>query len=148
MRVPINQDLLAGLLLTGTGIAFAIGSLDFRLGTPLSMGPGFFPLAVSLLLVVLGVLSLIPAFKGGAGLPAFDLRQLLVVSTALLVFALMIVPFGLLPSVVAVVLVGAFADRRSRVLQTLALAGGVCFGVWLVFLLGLGLNIPAYRLPW
>ena len=39
----------------GFGLAFAVGSLRYELGTPLRMGPGYFPLLVGGILAALGL---------------------------------------------------------------------------------------------
>lgn len=148
MRPSLNQDLLAGLFLTAIGVIFAIASLRLHLGTPTNMGPGFFPFAVSLLLTVLGIFAMLPALKGGKPLERPPVRQVVVVSVALTVFALLVQPFGLLPAVAAVVMISALADRSSSLVQTMLLALGACVVVWVIFLFGLELTIPAFRTPW
>ena len=58
MRVPMQRslkDVLAGLALAAFGVAFAIGAMTYTVGSPVRMGPGFFPLIVGALLAVLGV---------------------------------------------------------------------------------------------
>ena len=49
-------DILAGLIFVAFGLAFATTSLSYEIGTPLRMGPGYFPLALGGILVFLGLL--------------------------------------------------------------------------------------------
>jgi hypothetical protein len=54
MKVRNQQDFFSGLLLMGVGIAFALGSRKYTIGTADNMGPGYFPLMLGILLVLLG----------------------------------------------------------------------------------------------
>ena len=47
-------DILAGGIFVLIGGAFVVGSLGYELGTPLRMGPGYFPLLVGAILAALG----------------------------------------------------------------------------------------------
>ena len=61
-------DILAGLIFVAFGLAFAITSLSYELGTPLRMGPGYFPLALGGILVLLGLLIVGKGFISGSAL--------------------------------------------------------------------------------
>src|SRR3546814_14139913 len=51
-----KRDLAAGLMLVAVGAAFALGSLELRIGTARQMGAGYFPLIFSVVTIVAGVL--------------------------------------------------------------------------------------------
>jgi hypothetical protein len=51
---PVH-DLVAGGVFVVFGLAFAIGARGYELGTALDMGPGYYPLVLGGLLVILGV---------------------------------------------------------------------------------------------
>lgn len=57
-----TSDLVAGAIFVAIGGVFALASLRHDLGTLLSMGPGYFPLVVSLVLLALGVGTVVKAF--------------------------------------------------------------------------------------
>jgi hypothetical protein len=46
-----RKDLLAGAVFVAFGLAFAVTSTTYEVGSPLRMGPGFFPLALGGILV-------------------------------------------------------------------------------------------------
>lgn len=56
-----RKDLAGGLLLAITGAAVALRATHYSLGTLNRMGPGYFPLALGVLLAVCGVLIVINA---------------------------------------------------------------------------------------
>ena len=59
MTQPDRSDLAAGLVFIAIAAAFAWAALDVRMGTLLRMGPGYFPLVLSVLLAALGALMLL-----------------------------------------------------------------------------------------
>ena len=54
MNIKSQKDFFSGLLFMGAGVAFAWGASSYTLGTGARMGPGYFPLALGVLLAVLG----------------------------------------------------------------------------------------------
>jgi hypothetical protein len=54
MKIRNQQDFYSGLMFMGVGIAFALGSRRYVIGTAGNMGPGYFPLMLGILLVLLG----------------------------------------------------------------------------------------------
>lgn len=147
MKQVDKRDLAAGAALVGVGLVFAIGALQLRIGTARSMGAGFFPLIFSVATIVLGVLVAIPALSRAGELVVPPWRPFVAICASILVFALVMVHFGMLPAVAATVCVAALADRRSSLAGTLLLAAGLAAGCWAVFVFGLGLAIPIFRFP-
>jgi hypothetical protein len=104
MAIRSQKDLVAGALFVAIGLFFAIASLEYRLGTLARMGPGFFPLLLGSLLVLLGIGVIVTAFGGDpeedGKLETLNLRGLSIVVVATLAFALLIQSFGLLLTLV------------------------------------------------
>lgn len=50
-----RRDLFAGLLLSAFGVFFLVYSLQYPIGTVNLMGPGFFPMCVSVVLTMFGI---------------------------------------------------------------------------------------------
>jgi hypothetical protein len=68
VRRPL-KDILAGLTFVGFGLAFAVTATSYEIGTPLAMGPGYFPLVVGAILVGVGIWDLsvnLPNILGAA----------------------------------------------------------------------------------
>jgi hypothetical protein len=147
MRVD-RQDAASGAIFVLLGGAFAIGSLGLELGTPLRMGPGFFPLLLGVLLMVLGgVIALRSVGAGPSRFGPVPWRGLLLVLAAPVLFGIVLRGLGLVPSVALVVLISAYASRRmSHPLAAMLTAGLTLFCV-VVFSYALGLPIPRFG-PW
>jgi len=52
-----NRDFYAGALMMLIGLGACLEGLTYKLGTLTHMGPGFFPVALGVILVVLGMLD-------------------------------------------------------------------------------------------
>lgn len=140
-------EVSGGLFVTAIGAAFALGSLAYPFGQAVNPGPAIFPLVVAIVTVALGMSIAIKGLMEAAESVRFDHRSVLAVIAAIAAFGLLIRPFGLIPTLVVVVLVASLGSREARPLTAAAVAIGTALGSWIVFVLGLGLPIPAIRLP-
>ena len=62
--VTINlRDVAAGILFVAIGGWFVVSALELELGTALRMGPGYFPLVLAGLLILLGALVVIRGIR-------------------------------------------------------------------------------------
>lgn len=149
MRRVDYRDLIGGLLIILAGAGAMYHSMTaFSLGTAARMGPGFFPALVSGLLIICGGAIAIPALLRAGPMPHIELRPLLWISLSTLVFALLLIPFGLVPAVVAQTVVAGIADRKLPWTASLVLAGCLAGGATLIFKVGLGLIVPTFAWPW
>ena len=55
MKIKSGKDFWAGMLYLSFGLYFAIYARNYNMGTALRMGPGYFPIVLSWMLVLLGV---------------------------------------------------------------------------------------------
>jgi putative tricarboxylic transport membrane protein len=144
-------DILAGLIFVAFGLAFAITSLSYELGTPLRMGPGYFPLALGGILVLLGLLIMVKGFIAGSGaeerLGSFPWRALLLIVLAVLFFGLTVRGLGLVPATAVTALLTALASSRTSVLAAMAIAAGLTVLCVLIFVLALQVRLPLFG-PW
>jgi hypothetical protein len=144
-------DILAGLIFVAFGLAFAITSLSYELGTPLRMGPGYFPLALGGILVFLGLLIVGKGFISSSGAEgrfgSVPWRALILIVLALLFFGLTIRGLGLVPTTAVTALLAALASNRTGILAAVAIATGLTVLCVLVFVLALQLRLPLVG-PW
>ena len=68
-----NRNLLRGLFLVAIALVFGLGSLKYPTGSFERAGPGLFPLLVSSLLFLLGVVTVVRNIKIALGLIAVAL---------------------------------------------------------------------------
>ena len=142
------RDIGAGLIFIAIGILFGLGSIGLEIGTALRMGPGYFPLVLAGLLVGLGLVILAHGLghptTGGLAIPW---RGLVLILVAPVVFGLTIRGLGLVPAVMLVVLISAFASQRMSMLLALVLSVALTLFCVLVFSFGLGLPLRLFG-PW
>jgi hypothetical protein len=142
-----KTDLVSGLLLIAVGLCFAIGALDYRMGTVVRMGPGFVPFSLGLISIVLGIAVALTSLGREGGLPRLDWRTILPILVAIAVFALVLPRAGLIPAAILTVLVSSFASVPWRPLHILPLSIAVAVFVWIGFVLILGMPFPVIRSP-
>ncbi len=143
-----TQDVAAGLIFVGIGAWFAYNSLDLELGTPLRMGPGFFPLMLSLILIGLGIaIGLRSVADAPEPLEFAPFRSVFLILFPPILFGVTVRGLGLVPSLALVVLIASFASRRVTVPFALALTLGLTAFCIAVFYYALGLTLPLFG-PW
>jgi hypothetical protein len=144
-------DILAGLIFVAFGLAFAITSSRYELGTPLRMGPGYFPLALGGVLVVLGLLvagkGVIASSDAEGRLGRVPWRALSLIVLAVLFFGLTVRGLGVVPATAVTALLAALASSRTGILAAVAIAAGLTVLCVLIFLLALQLRLPMFG-PW
>lgn len=151
LAIRNQKDFVAGLLFTVTGGAFAIGALEYEVGSSARMGPGYFPLALGVILAILGALITLKSL-GDTRDPAGDLgriayKPLLYIIGANVIFGVLLgglpviglPPMGLIASVVALVVVASIAGDRfqPREVAMLAIILAAASDVLFIRLLGL-----------
>ena len=143
------KDILAGLIFIGFGGAFAGIATTYEVGTTLEMGPGYFPLALGLLLALLGVAIIIKGFIGDPGLPMGGVpwRAIALLTAALIVFGVTVRGLGLVPSVFLTTALAGYAGPRSGLLTPIIIAAGITLVTILIFVVGLQLRLQLFG-PW
>lgn len=146
-----NKDVICGLVFAVLAIAFIVNSASLTFGTPMEMGPAFFPRIVGFMLLVLAAII---AGKGVLDVLAdqsdeplrLSVRPILYVFGALILFCLTLRSLGLVgASILLVVAVGA-APRDRRWIEVAISAVLLSLGAGFLFVYGLGLQAPL--LPW
>jgi hypothetical protein len=142
-------DLLAGGIFVLIGGAFAVGSLGYELGTPLRMGPGYFPLLVGAILAALGLAIVVKGLVAGDEISfgTIPWRAAAVIVLAILFFGFTVRRLGFVPTSFVTALLTTLASRRVRPLVALAVAVGLTVASTLIFVVGLQLRLPLLG-PW
>ena len=143
------RDVIGGGLITLAGAGAMYHSLtEFSVGTAARMGPGYFPALVGGLLMLCGVLILVPALLRSGPMPTFEFRPLFWISLSVLAFALLVIPFGLVPAIIVQTVLAGISDRKLSWKGSLILAVSLSVGATLVFKIGLGVILPTFAWPW
>ena len=123
MCIRSPRDFLAGLLFIAIAVFFIVTATNYDLGTINRMGPGYFPIMVGGLLAVLGASIVLRSMVlSGPPIARIGFRPLLLAAASVALFGVILVHFGLVAAVVALVVVGALADKGSRPLEVILLA--------------------------
>jgi putative tricarboxylic transport membrane protein len=147
----MKRDYYAGALMILLGLVTAHDGTTYPIGTLRQMGPGYFPLALGVLLIFLGVLiaaTAVGAARAAAvGIePHAQLRGWLCIIAGPILFILCGKVGGLMPATFACVFVSALGDRETTPKQAAVLAASVtAFGILLFSYL---LKIPMPILTW
>ncbi|WP_343315612.1 tripartite tricarboxylate transporter TctB family protein [Brucella sp. BE17] len=139
---------ICGVLLIVTGAFFAFQSLDLELGTSLRMGPGYFPLVLSFVLVLLGLVILVQSVRVlGEPIGPVAWRGMLFILPAPIFFGLTVRGLGFVPSLFFTCLIASFASMRMKAVTALALSFAMT--VFSIVVFSYGLSLPFRRFgPW
>lgn len=149
MRYVIDrlEDYIAGLVTGAIGIFIITEGLSYRMGTLHSMGPGYFPVILGGIMVLLAlfmVLSAQPEAMANIRPEAGQLRGMAFLAAAFAGFALTVENLGMMISVSLAVFLASLANRQTSLVTALILAVGTAVVSALVFRVGLGLQIKAF----
>lgn len=143
----VRDDVLAGLLFIGFGALAIIAGIGYGIGTPARMASGFFPVLIGAAIAVIGVVLVLKAWR----LPDVphpvsfpELRSLVFVIASVLTFAFLVNRFGLVPALLASIVVAWVADRRGRLLELAGLAILLTLLIVGIFVYGLGAPVTLF----
>jgi hypothetical protein len=129
----------------GIGLAGLYFGSDLAFGSARLMGPGYFPMILSSLILGIGV---IVGFKAlaieGPPIEAMHLRPILVVVAAILAFGYLIDRIGLALTAALLTVMAGFARRDVNLLETALLAVGLAVFSVALFVYGLSQPFPAW----
>jgi hypothetical protein len=138
-------DFLSGILFVVLGLAFGIGALSYRFGTPSNMGAGFLPACLAGILMVLGVVILVKAIiEPGELIEPGAFRPIGVVIGTLVLFALVLRPLGFAATAFLSSFAVTYAGASVPLVQRLLPATALAVVATVVFVVLLGLPIPVW----
>jgi hypothetical protein len=150
-----KRDFYAGGLMILIGLGITLKGATYRLGTPMHMGPGFFPTMLGVLLVLVGIAIAAPALAPSAAGEEHDESILpehpewwawLCILMSPVVFIIFGRYFGMAPGTFACVFIAALGDRKGTWKSTFILSSVVTiFGV---VLFSYFLQVPMPVLTW
>ena len=142
-------DVLAGGIFILIGGAFVVGSLGYELGTPLRMGPGYFPLMVGAILATLGLAIVVKGLIAGEVISFGPIpwRAATAIVLAIVFFGFTVRRLGFVPASAVTAFLTTLASPRIRLLTAVAVSAGLTVAATLIFVVGLQLRIPLLG-PW
>jgi putative tricarboxylic transport membrane protein len=149
MRIRSPKDFWSGLVFIAIAVAFMALAARYRLGTAEKMGPGFFPIMIGIVQAGLGAILLGRSFVlDGPPLERMRLSPLAITVAAVVLFGIALDWLGLAAAIAALVIVGAYADRSSRLMESIALAVALIFFSVAMFVWILGLPLQVWPDWW
>ncbi len=147
MQLRNKQDFWSGVMFIILGIAFALGSTQYSMGTAARMGPGYFPFWLGVIMAALGLLVLLSSMRGKAekvDIAPFDFKILAIITVSQLAFAAALRPLGLIISIVLLVLISSYASHEHRLKSSIINAIFLTILCYFSFVAGLKLVFPIW----
>ena len=156
MQIKSQKDFFAGLMFLLVGLAFAWGAGSYSVGTGARMGPGYFPMALGVLLAVLGLIVTITALvvetADGDPLGRIAWKPLIFIISGNLVFGASIgglpsiglPPMGLIFGIFALTFVASNAGDEFKFKEVLILAVLLSLFSYAAFIMLLKLQFPVW----
>ena len=149
MRIRSPKDFWSGLVFIAIAVAFMALATRYRFGTAEKMGPGFFPIMIGIVQAGLGAILLGRSFVlDGPPLARMRLSPLAITVVAVVLFGIALDWLGLAAAITALVIVGAYADRSTRLVESVALAAALVFFSVVMFVWVLGLPLQVWPDWW
>ena len=142
-----HQDRFAGGTIAAIGLAALLIARTYPIGTLRTLGPGFFPLVLATLLIVVGGLIAlnrdvsVPDAHEPDGLDHPEYRGWACIVAGIAAFILLAKPAGMLPATFACVFIAAMGDRTSSWRASFLLAAGLAIVGTAVFYYGLRIQL-------
>ncbi len=141
-----NKDFWTGVMLIGIGTAAMFIARDYRFGSALRMGPGFFPTILSGVLIVFGVCIIAVGIRNGEKIQGnLSLRALILLPLSLILFGKLVDYAGFVPALVPLVFVSAASGRSFKIIEVLLLTAVLTMASTALFIWGLGLPYPLIK---
>lgn len=141
-----NTRLASGIVFATLGLLGAIYACQYRLGSATDMGPGYFPLGVSGVLVLLGLTNaLIGWRKGAEGEPAQFSPTALVIVFGIVMFGLVLRHFGFAPAVAVLTAIVCYQRWRTKPIEVLLITLLLTVVCSVLFVSLLGMPFALFR---
>jgi hypothetical protein len=141
-----NKDFWSGVMLILIGAAAMGVARQYRFGSALEMGPGFFPIVLGGILVAFGICIIGAGLRSSEKLqPHISLRALALPPLALVLFGFSLERTGFIPALVVLIFVSAASGKAFRFREVLLLTLTLVVGAVALFIWGLGLPYPLFK---
>jgi hypothetical protein len=149
VRVKSPQDFGAGAVFVAIGAAGLYFASDLSFGSAARMGPGYFPMLLSAIILFIGLVIGFKALRvEGPPVERIPLRPIVVIVVCVVGFGMLIEQLGVAIAAAALVLLASLArpGARSpaRLMESIALAIGLSIFVITVFVYALGQPLPVW----
>lgn len=141
-----KKDFWAGMMFIGIGVGSIIVARDYRFGSTLRMGPGFFPMVLGGILILFGAYVIVRGVRSNEKIKgSWSPRALIMLPLSLLLFGILMKEAGFIPAVAALVFASAAAGRKFKLGQVLLATAFLIALSTAIFIWGLSLPYPLIK---
>ncbi|MFZ4440860.1 MAG: tripartite tricarboxylate transporter TctB family protein [Syntrophales bacterium] len=143
LELRSNKDFWSGVMFFLTGAGAILIARHYPFGSTLRMGPGYFPVVLSVILMVFGVYVMLRGLRKSEKIQGnWSIRALIVLPFSMILFGILMDLAGFVPALIALVFVSAASGKEFKFKEVLLLT--LFLGVLSVamFIWGLGLPYP------
>jgi uncharacterized membrane protein len=139
-----DRNLVRGLFLMAISLGFGLTAMRYPIGDFARAGPGLFPLAVSSLLFLIAVITVVRSRFQAHDHIEFNVKNIGLILASLCGFALVSHFVNMIVGIIVMVFIASFAGKtKYSVLRNLYISAGLVL-VALAFQKLLGFNLPLY----
>jgi NADH:ubiquinone oxidoreductase subunit K len=124
-------------------LAFGLGSLNYNIGQFSRAGPGLFPLLVSSLLFLIGLISVVRSRFVAPVALSYNVKNIAVILLSLCGFALLSKYINMIVGIVFLVFCASFAGASYSIVRNLKISAGL-IAIAFAFQKLLGLQLPLF----
>lgn len=144
-----NRDFFAGLTYIGIGAAGWWMALDYPFGSALRMGPGYFPIVLSWIMIAFGIAIMLMGVKNNEKIKGhWSWRALIVLPLSTVVFGYMMEEVGFIPAMLVLIPLSAASGKEFKWREIVPLTIGLTILCTALFIYGLGLPYPLIKGMW
>jgi Tripartite tricarboxylate transporter TctB family len=139
----INREVARGAILGAIALAFGLKSLSYPMGTIGRMGAGYFPLIVSIMLLLVAVAVLVRSCFVEPVPLVFDVKNIGLMILSILGFAVISQYLNMLLAIVFLVFVSSLAANTYSLVRCAKITAGLFVVAFMLQRL-LGVSLPLY----
>jgi len=144
-----SKDFWAGMMFILVGTVAMIAARDYPFGSTLRMGPGYFPVLLSGLMIVFGLIVMLKGLRQSEKIQGnWSIRALIILPFSIALFGSLMEITGFIPALIALIFVSAGSGKRFKVKEVLLLTVILMAISWTIFIWGLGLPYPMFSKFW
>ncbi len=144
-----KQDFWAGAMFIAFGMLGFYLTSTLSIGTAGQMGSGYVPRMLSVILGALGVVIAVRSFfSDGFDIDLGEFRPVVFILGATVAFAALLTTAGLIPALIALVVLSALGGRDFTLSHVAILSIALALFCYFVFHLAIGMNFTMIRGGW
>lgn len=146
MQINI-KDLLSGAVFVSFGVFYGVISIrTLDVGAANAMGPGYFPLVLCVVLLVLGAIVGVRSFSATEAVHIGKVawRPIICIALACFTFGASVRAIGLFPGIFLATFIASVSSAEIGLTRAAMISGAIAAFCTIVFSFGVGLPIPAF----